>query len=172
MSVTAIDCAYFEPLARLLGPHGLQVTLVPPGAPIAGSYWGEPEAGLIGDVLYARADTPVHSVLHEACHWICMDAARRAGLHTDAGGCDTEEVAVCYLQCLLADALSGYSREQMFRDMDAWGYHFLAGSARVWFEQDAEDARTWLLARGLMPSQAGAMPPSSPASAPAAASAG
>jgi hypothetical protein len=86
----------------------------------------------------------VHSLLHEACHYICMDIARRGALHTDAGGTDTEENAVCYLQCLLAEALPGYSKQDCFRDMDTWGYHFILGSAEAWFERDAEDARRWL----------------------------
>ncbi|MGH8455376.1 MAG: hypothetical protein ACRETW_13045 [Stenotrophobium sp.] len=34
--------------------------------------------------------------------------------------------------------------------MDAWGYNFVLGSAQAWFERDAEDARAWLLARGLI----------------------
>jgi hypothetical protein len=37
------------------------------------------------------------------------------------------------------------------QDMDAWGYTFRLGSARAWFEEDAEDARTWLQQRGLLP---------------------
>jgi len=28
--------------------------------------------------------------------------------------------------------------------MDAWGYSFRLGSAREWFDQDAEDASEWL----------------------------
>jgi hypothetical protein len=28
--------------------------------------------------------------------------------------------------------------------MDAWGYSFRLGSARAWFERDADDARRWL----------------------------
>lgn len=131
-------------LSALLQRFGLRLHWVAVGAEIPGSYWGESEAGLVGDGLYARNDTPVHSVLHEACHYICMDPARRAGLHTNAGGTDTEENAVCYLQCLLADELPGYSRARCFADMDAWGYHFILGSAQAWFERDAEDARQWL----------------------------
>jgi hypothetical protein len=138
-----------EPLRELLGTRGLRLRLLDAAAEIPGSYWGAPEAGLVGDLLYLRPDTPVHSALHEGCHWLCMDAGRRAGLHTDAGGDDVEEVAVCYLQVLLADRLSGYSRERLFADMDEWGYHFRLGSARRWFEEDAEDARAWLLARSL-----------------------
>lgn len=126
---------------------------VPPGTSIPGSYWGDPEAGLIGDRLYVRDDTPVHSLLHELGHWLCMDDARRAALHTDACGTDTEENAVCYLQVLLADQLPGYGRERLFADMDAWGYHFLLGSAAAWFANDSDDARDWLLRRGLIDAQ-------------------
>lgn len=152
MSDVVLVKAGFEPrLRRLLQSRGLALRVLPEGATIPGSYWGEPEAGLVGRELYVRPDTPVHSALHEACHWICMDAERRAGLHTDAGGTDPEEVAVCYLQCLLAEELAGYSREQLFRDMDAWGYHFMLGSAQAWFERDSQDARDWLQARGLLP---------------------
>lgn len=137
-------------LETLLAPYGIVVEWLPAG-PIAGSYWGESEAGLIGNRLIVRPDTPVHSALHEACHYVCADAGRRAALHTDAGGDDLEECAVCYLQCLLADALPGYSRERMWADMDAWGYSFRLGAARAWFEGDAADARDWLTRRGLLP---------------------
>ena len=137
-------------LCALLGTRGLAVEWLAPEANIPGSYWGENEAGLVGDVLYVRPDTPVHSALHEACHWLCMDASRRAGLHTDAGGDDIEECAVCYLQILLADCLPGVGRARLLQDMDAWGYSFRLGSAAAWFETDADDARAWLRNRGLL----------------------
>lgn len=149
--VTPLSAIGIAPLQSLLQGHGLRLEVHGEGAAIPGSYWGEPEAGLVGNVLHLRLDTPVHSALHEACHYICMDQARRAGLHTDAGGTDTEENAVCYLQALLAPQLAGYSRAQLFADMDAWGYHFILGSAQAWFENDAEDARHWLEQRGLWP---------------------
>ncbi len=79
-----------------------------------------------------------------------MTPERRIGLDTDAGGDFAEENAVCYLQILLADALPGCGRERMCRDMDAWGYTFRLGAARAWFEQDADDARAWLLAEGII----------------------
>lgn len=136
-------------LQALLERHGLALEWsVQPR--IEGSYWGEAEAGLVGNRLIVRPDTPVHSALHEACHYLCADAGRRAALHTDAGGDDLEECAVCYLQCLLADVLPGYSRARMWSDMDAWGYSFRLGSARAWFERDADDARQWLERRGLV----------------------
>jgi hypothetical protein len=141
---------YIDSLGPLLHGYGLQIVEVPGGAAIPGSYWGDSEAGLVADQLFVRVDTPLHSALHEACHYICMDAARRADLHTNAGGDDVEEVAVCYLQVLLADRIAGYSRERIFADMDAWGYHFILGSARAWFEHDADDARRWLEQRGLI----------------------
>ena len=144
MNVTRCDALPAGALAALLEPLGLRLVGLAEAALIPGSYWGEPEAGLIGRDLYVRPDTPVHSALHEACHWLCMDDTRRAGLHTDAGGTDTEENAVCYLQCLLADRLDGYSRAQVFADMDAWGYHFILGSAAAWFSDDSDDARRWL----------------------------
>ncbi len=131
-------------VAALLGVYGMTLEPLAADAPIPGSYWGECEAGLRGSRLYARADTPLHSILHEACHFICMDSERRTTLDTNAGGDDAEESAVCYLQVLLADALAGVGRERMFADMDAWGYSFRLGSARAWFERDAEDARAWL----------------------------
>ena len=137
-------------LCALLGARGLAVEWLTADTDISGSYWGESEAGLVGDRLYVRPDTPVHSALHEACHWLCMDASRRAGLHTDAGGDDIEECAVCYLQILLADCLPGVGRARLLRDMDAWGYSFRLGWAAAWFETDADDARAWLRNRGLL----------------------
>lgn len=137
-------------LAGLLERQGLSLEAIPPGEPIPGSFWGDGEAGLVGDRLYARPDTPVHSILHEACHYFCMDPARRSALDTDAGGDYEEENAVCYLQIVLAGELPGMGRERMMRDMDRWGYTFRLGSARAWFEHDATDARAWLVAEGLM----------------------
>ncbi|RUQ39265.1 MAG: hypothetical protein EKK69_09900 [Candidatus Competibacteraceae bacterium] len=139
-----------EPLQALLARYGLRIDWLPLASVIPGSYWGETEAGLISDRLLLRDDTPVHSALHEACHYICMDAERRARLHTDAGGEPIEENGVCYLQILLADALPGFGRVRMWADMDTWGYSFRLGSARAWFEQDADDARQWLLDNGLI----------------------
>lgn len=136
-------------VAVLLDRYGLTLGLVAPQEVIPGSYWGETEAGLRGDRLYARLDTPVHSVLHEAGHYICMTPERRAGLDRDAGGDDLEESAVCYLQVLLAGKLRGMGVERAFVDMDAWGYSFRLGSTRAWFEGDAEDARLWLRRHGV-----------------------
>ena len=131
-------------LALLLERYGMQLALVAPGEGIPGSYWGHSEAGLKGERLYARLDTPLHSVLHEASHYICMTAERRAGLDRDAGGTDLEESAVCYLQVLLADELPGVGRARLLSDMDAWGYSFRLGNTCAWFEGDATDARDWL----------------------------
>jgi hypothetical protein len=137
-------------LELLLDRYGLQLTLVAPEEVIPGSFWGEREAGLIGSKLYVRLDTPVHSVLHEGAHFICMTAERRAGLDTDAGGDDAEENAVCYLQIVLAAVLPNVGRERMCRDMDEWGYTFRLGSTAAWFSEDAEDARRWLIGHELI----------------------
>lgn len=136
-------------LAGLLARYGLVLRRVPAGAPIPGSFWGEPEAGIAGDEVFVRPDTPVHSALHEACHLICA-GDRRAAIQTDAGGDYAEEDAVCYLQVVLAEELPGVGGERLMADMDAWGYTFRLGSAAAWFAGDAEDARAWLVARGFL----------------------
>jgi hypothetical protein len=135
---------------RVLNRLGLRVECVAANEPIPGSFWGDEEAGLIGDVIYLRDDTPLHSLMHEACHYKCMDSERRASLHTNAGGSQAEENAVCYLQILLADALPQMDRARMCADMDAWGYSFRLGSAARWFKEDAAEVRDWLEQRELI----------------------
>ncbi|MGD8345598.1 MAG: hypothetical protein PVI83_00010 [Lysobacterales bacterium] len=137
-------------LRGLLQRFGLELERLRSDTVIPGSYWGEPEAGLIENRVIVRPDTPVHSLLHEACHCICMDPERRAGLNTDAGGDHDEENAVCYLQIVLADEITEMGSDRMMRDMDTWGYSFRLGSARAWFERDADDARQWLTGNSLL----------------------
>jgi hypothetical protein len=137
-------------VALLLGRYGLDLRMVPLGEDIPGSYWGESEAGLKGNTLYVRPDTPLHSALHEASHFICMTPERRAGLDTNAGGDDAEECGVCYLQLLLSMQLPQCGYARACADMDEWGYSFRLGSTRAWFEQDAADARQWLLREGIV----------------------
>lgn len=139
-----------DAVSALLAKYGVKLISVPLGEEIPGSFWGDEEAGLIGSDLLVRPDTPLHSILHETCHYICMDQGRRKGLDTDAGGDYDEENAVCFLQVLLADHIEGFDKARMFEDMDTWGYTFRLGSAQAWFERDAEDARTWLLERNLI----------------------
>jgi hypothetical protein len=131
-------------ILTLLRRYGVQLRHLAAGESLPGSYWGDAEAGLRGDVLYVRSDTPLHSLLHELSHYVCMSGDRRSGLDRDAGGDDAEECAVCYLQILLADEIATLGRNRMFADMDAWGYTFRLGSARAWFDRDAADARIWL----------------------------
>lgn len=137
-------------LANLLARFGLTLEWVADGEPIPGSWFGDPEAGIIARRVLVRGDTPVHSALHESCHLICMNQQRRATLHTDAGGDYDEENAVNYMEITLADYLPDLGRDRLLQDMDSWGYTFRLGSARAWFEQDAEDARQWLLHHGLL----------------------
>ena len=143
----------FDDAAALLARHGLRLARVADGEPIPGSYWGESEAGIIGDTVHARSDTPVHSLLHEAAHLIVLTPERRAAVHTDATDSIEEEDAVCVLQALLGDELPGVGRERVFADMDAWGYTFRLGSARAYVERDAESAWAWLRMRGLVDAQ-------------------
>lgn len=136
----------------LLAAYGARLECVAAGVRIPGSYWGDTEAGLIGNTVYVRADTAAHSFLHELSHFVCMDDARRAALATDAGGTDDEECGVCYLQVLLAERFDGFGAPRCLRDMDAWGYTFREGSARAWFDGDGAQARVWLIAHGLVDS--------------------
>ena len=138
-------------VATLLARYGIAIERIGDDVPIPGSYWGEPEAGVIGGKVYARRDTPVHSLLHEACHLIVVPMDRRDRIHTDASDSQAEEDSVCYLQIVLADTLLDVGRERLMRDMDEWGYTFRLGSAAAWFDHDAQDARAWLSERGLLP---------------------
>ena len=137
----------------LLARFGLVLELLPDGADIPGSYWGAPEAGLVGTTVYARRDTPVQSLLHEAAHLIVLPPERRALEHTDATDSVEEEDAVCVLQALLGDALPGVGAARVLADMDAWGYTFRLGSARAYVERDAEAAWAWLQRAGLVTAQ-------------------
>jgi hypothetical protein len=82
-----------------------------------------------------------------------MDETRRSTLHTNAGGDYDEENAVNYMEITLGTLLPGVGRERILADMDSWGYTFRLGSARAWFEHDAEDARQWLLDHNLLTEQ-------------------
>ncbi len=144
-------------LRHLLGLYGVRIAWGAPDEPLIGSFWGEAEAGIAcsqgASWLFVRADTPVHSALHEAAHIVCMSPSRRRELFRDAGGDHAEENAVCYLQILWADLLPEMDRGRMMRDMDSWGYSFRLGSTRAWFEQDAFDAQEWLIHRQLIDSR-------------------
>jgi hypothetical protein len=134
-------------VVALLARHGLRLERIADDMPIPGSFWGDCEAGIIASTVFARGDTPLHSLLHEACHLIVIPPSLRWRVHTDASDSVHEEDATCYLQLLLAATLPGFGLDRALADMDAWGYTFRLGSARAWFERDAEDAAQFL--RGL-----------------------
>jgi len=147
LAVADVPLASIE---SLLDRYGLSIKVQQDSEAIIGSFWGDSEAGVVGRTVYVRRETPVHSLLHETCHIVCMSGDRREQLETDAGGDDAEEAAVCYLQVLLADELDGVGRDRLMADMDTWGYSFRLGDTRSWFERDAEDARKWLIDHGLL----------------------
>ena len=153
MSVLLCSDINLKHLQSLLDRYGMEIKTVNDNEAIPGSFWQPPEAGLIGDILYIRNDTPVHSALHETCHYICMDNTRREKLDTDAGGTAIEENGVCYLQILLSDFIPEMKQERMLSDMDKWGYSFRLGSTQAWFEEDAEDALEWLVKNKIITSE-------------------
>lgn len=150
MTVLRLHEVDFDELADFLSCWSLQLVVCAKDQPIPGSFWGDDEAGLIKNRLFAWPDTPLHSIFHEASHFICLDEVRRLNLHTNAGSDVAEENAVCYLQILLAKTYRPMGFEKMVADMDSWGYSFRLGSSRRWFYEDAEDARNWLLQNHLI----------------------
>ena len=142
-----------QAIALILARYQLQLSRVPANKDIPHSFWGAPEAGRQRSVLFARDDTPIHSILHEASHFICMPAKQRIQDGIDAGGTAAEENATCYLQILLADWIQGIDQNQLMHDMDAWGYSFRLGSTARWFNADSEDARDWLLEKQIIDEQ-------------------
>lgn len=135
---------------RIAGRYGVAVEWLAAGSVVNGSFWGEPEAGIVGQCIFVRPDTPIHSFLHELCHIVCVTPERRKRLDGNAGSDDVEESAVCYLQVVLADHVPGVGRDRLMQDMDAWGYSFRLGTTRRWLEEDASDARAWLVGEGLL----------------------
>ena len=150
MGVLLLGDIAIDPVVALLARYGLRLGLVADGDSIPGSYWGEPEAGLVGSTVHARRDTPVHSLLHEAAHLVVAPVERREAIHTDASDSIEEEDAVCVLQSLLGEALPGVGAARVLADMDAWGYTFRLGSAAAYVEHDADQAWAWLARAGLV----------------------
>lgn len=144
VAVLCVTDCLFSTIKNLLKKYQLNLELISDKKNIPGSYWGDSEAGLILDTVYVRADTPIHSLLHETCHYICMNNKRRVNLDTNAEGDYDEENGVCYLQIILANDIPEMGKNRMMQDMDSWGYTFRLGSAENWFKHDAEDAFNWL----------------------------
>lgn len=114
------------------------------------SFWGAPEAGRFQSTLYARQDTPIHSLLHEACHFICMPPDQRTSDSYDAEGSAIEENACCLLQILLSDYIRGFNQAIHMHDMNTWGYNFRLGSTARWFYADSDDANDWLIKQNII----------------------
>jgi len=148
--VCAVRDVRLATLNSLLRRYGLSLIVQDSSEAITGSFWGDSEAGIVGRNVYVRDDTPIHSLLHETSHIVCMTNERRERLERDAGGDDLEEASVCYLQIVLADQIGGVGSERLMRDMDSWGYSFRLGSTSLWFETDADDARAWLVDHGVL----------------------
>ena len=143
------DCK-LSSIQEILSKFHLELIIADCNQPIPGSYWGDSEAGLISNKVYVRKDTPIHSLLHETCHYICMDSERRRKLNTNAEGNYEEENGVCYLQILLANNIPEMGSQRMMQDMNTWGYTFREGSSENWFKGDAIDAFHWLMGHHLL----------------------
>ena len=86
----------------LLNYYGIQVNYVGTDEDIPHSIWGNPEIGRVCEQLYIRGD---HSILHEASHYVCIQAHQRSLTQVDAKGTAMEENSTCYLQLVLSDLL-------------------------------------------------------------------
>ena len=131
-------------LQALFSAAQLQLCVHPTDVPLPGSYWGESEAGITDRCIHVSPDTPLHSLLHEACHVLCAGGESRAGFVGDADGDDDEESAVCLMQIQLAEAVPGVGASRLCEDMDAWGYSFREGSAKAFLHGDGAGAAAWL----------------------------
>ncbi len=137
-------------LSPLFDRYWLKLEKVDRDENIPYSFWGAPEAGRYQSTLFFRDDTPIHSLLHEACHYICMTPAQRISPSHDAGGSALIENACCFLQIILSDYITGFNRSIHLHDMNTWGYSFRLGSATRWFYADSDDARQWLLDNSIL----------------------
>ena len=137
-------------LRPILDRYQLSLTMVSSDHDIPHSFWGAPEAGRHQSTLFARDDTPIHSILHEMAHFICMSPAQRHSDSHDAGGSTLIENACCYLQIILSDHIPSFSQSIHMHDMDSWGYNFRLGSTARWFYADSDDAREWLQSHSLI----------------------
>lgn len=137
-------------LRPILDRYQLSLTMVSTDSDIPHSFWGAPEAGRHQSTLFAREDTPIHSLLHEMAHFICMPSAQRQHDSHDAGGSALIENACCFLQIVLSDHIPAFSQSIHMHDMDSWGYNFRLGSTARWFYADSDDAREWLLSQSLI----------------------
>ena len=139
-----------QTLRPFLQRYQLSLCMIGNDRDIPHSFWGAPEAGRHRSTLYARQDTPVHSLLHETAHYICMPPEQRLAESNDAGGSALEENACCYLQIILSDHIPGFCQPIHMHDMDTWGYSFRLGSTARWFYADSDDARHWLIDKNIL----------------------
>ena len=139
-----------EALRQVLDKYQLGLTMVAPGSSIPHSFWGAPEAGRQHTELFAREDTPVHSIFHESAHYVCMTDAQRHSPSINAGGSALIEDACCFLQILWSECLIGFNRHIHLHDMNQWGYNFRLGSSTRWFYADSDDARAWLVQENII----------------------
>lgn len=53
-----------QELTELLTAYQIELCLTPDDEPVLGSFWGDEEAGLIGERLNLNTNTPIHSISH------------------------------------------------------------------------------------------------------------
>ena len=148
--MTYFDKIDTDSLRTVLSFYGIELVEVGKHLSIPYSIWETSEAGRRKNKLYVLGDTPIHSILHETGHFVCMSKKQRCSDTIDAKGSFEEENATCYLQILLSDHVDGFNRKLHLINMDEWGYAFRLGSAAKWCCQDAEDAKSWLQSRQII----------------------
>ena len=73
-------------IREVLNQFGLVLNCVASSTEIPYSFWGTPKAGRKYNPLFIHFDTHLHSILHEASHYVSMPQIRRSHDSHDASG--------------------------------------------------------------------------------------
>lgn len=150
VDIICVGDIVFVDVQCLFVVYGFWLYYVVFGELIFGSYWGELEVGIIVSNVYVCDDMFVYLMLYEVCYLIVLLLEWCVQVYIDVIDLVVEEDVICYLQIVLVGQLFGVGSQWLMVDMDVWGYMYWLGFMKVWFEQDVEDVKVWLVECGLL----------------------